>query len=53
MEPRVEDILVLAELLLEADGGGVYLFVGAAAAPADVAQAADVVFVALVAVLHR
>lgn len=53
VQASLENVLVLAKLLLEADGGGVHLLVGAAAAPADVPQATYVVFVALVAILHR
>ena len=48
----VEDVFVSSELFLEADVGCFDVLVGTATAPADVSETADVVFVALVAILH-
>jgi len=53
VESCVKDVLILTELLFEADGGGGDLLVCAAAASAAVPQTADVVLVALVAIPHQ
>ena len=47
------DAFILAPFLFEAESGGIDVFVGAAAASADVAEAVHVLFVALVAVCHQ
>ena len=48
----VEDVFVSSKFFLEPNVGCFDVLVGAATASADVSETADVVFVALVAILH-
>jgi hypothetical protein len=52
MQSGFKSVLEPAKLLNKAEGGGLYLFVIAAAAPKDVPQTSDVLLVRIISIRH-